>query len=715
MTRLARASSLAVRLRRVDALAAPSSGGAQTVEVRRPEEAGSGGPWARGWIQDTALPTPSPRTGAGRSPHHATRLQAAVQRRIKPSDREPVFPTTDPRRAGKIEMRHRGERTREWYFDLDGRPSPLHRNFNPLWQAHAVEEDGRLARVADRADVSQDLELRQALFDDKLTQLEAIARACSHARFAGHMDRLPRLEQAFLEAYDLLARLARGAQSEAGARFSIPLDLQLGVLKPAEPGGDQWFVDPISGPLALHLPPEWKHLRVEASGSIRSLDGEDSSRDVRRRMRLFTTTVRQYEMLLLCLDSERLPPNVRRRLEKSATQHLTALQRLASAKDTRIERDWSRAVVAYLFELEHRSARRRASYPRAINALEAKASILTSEGKDTSELERRMRALSLAHEAERIRGQPRTPPAELFEQVNRILGLPESPFLPSEKVPARAPTRAGVESAYEAYLQSFQTGVRSREHMATLEAALADPDVQVLSRTCTSQTGNGVEFLELSNGLRVVFKPRSAERLQSGRGLIEPGTQIARERAAYLVDKYMGHHAGAPPTVRRCIEGRLGSVQLFVPARSASELGMEKQDSYGERVTTLDRHIAAAALRPVALFDQVIGNLDRHGGNFLLLPAEAPAAIVPIDHGLCLPLANVAHDSTSVLDERHRLTSADTEALDELVAHRADLLMELQELDLHPRALLSMFERIAELRFRRETARNWSRRGARGA
>lgn len=54
-----------------------------------------------------------------------------------------------------------------------------------------------------------------------------------------------------------------------------------------------------------------------------------------------------------------------------------------------------------------------------------------------------------------------------------------------------------------------------------------------------------------------------------------------------------------------------------------------------------------------------------------------------------------------MLEEEHRLAPADLAALDALIATRGELLAELLELKIDPRAILALFERVGELAYRK--------------
>ena len=98
------------------------------------------------------------------------------------------------------------------------------------------------------------------------------------------------------------------------------------------------------------------------------------------------------------------------------------------------------------------------------------------------------------------------------------------------------------------------------------------------------------------------------------------------EVAAYLIDRLLGLNL-IPPTVMRRVNGKLGSLQFFVEGG---------QNPY---VT------GGAPSQEMKMLDYLIGNTDRTGKNYLVLPGGRQVAI---DHGLAfrvgfsrLPIWNV--------------------------------------------------------------------------
>lgn len=126
----------------------------------------------------------------------------------------------------------------------------------------------------------------------------------------------------------------------------------------------------------------------------------------------------------------------------------------------------------------------------------------------------------------------------------------------------------------------------------------------------------------------VFIKPlkSTAGNLRSG---IPAGHDGERERAAYLIAKRL--KLDTPATVIADVEGLGPSiVQEWVPdASEAVEVLRGPMDIGGSTAETI------RAYQQIGLFDEAIGNVDRHAGNWFV--READDMPVAIDHGLAWP------------------------------------------------------------------------------
>ena len=194
--------------------------------------------------------------------------------------------------------------------------------------------------------------------------------------------------------------------------------------------------------------------------------------------------------------------------------------------------------------------------------------------------------------------------------------------------------------------------------------------------------GNSSYLVELDTGPAAVWKPAARQKKGKHRDHLREGNEGLREAAAYQVDKLLGHLARVPVASATGLAGREGTLSLLVPGTPARELG-DRQELLGR--------LRPDDYRRIALFDYVIGNLDRHGGNWLLDGNLRP---IPIDHGLAFPCKN-APQSTLNLDFREPLTLNNSER--SRLSHFADqepqIRAQLASL-LENEALDAMFERV---------------------
>ena len=138
---------------------------------------------------------------------------------------------------------------------------------------------------------------------------------------------------------------------------------------------------------------------------------------------------------------------------------------------------------------------------------------------------------------------------------------------------------------------------------------------------------NAVYKVTLDDGSIGVFKPAGQE-MPDLRTTVPAGSYYRREEAAYRVAKVVGMEDLVPVTVStEGQKGDTGSMQSFVPdAKTAYEIWVDgSKEKYGS--SEEDMHRAAA-------FDFVMGNVDRHPGNWMV---DRSGKIHLIDNGLSLP------------------------------------------------------------------------------
>lgn len=188
-----------------------------------------------------------------------------------------------------------------------------------------------------------------------------------------------------------------------------------------------------------------------------------------------------------------------------------------------------------------------------------------------------------------------------------------------------ADPRGGVDPHQDVYEQLLMEAMGDNPQPANphdnhpLKTALATHDVMHEDRLAHSGQ-NKSSLLTTSSGHAGVFKPKNGEKWL--RGSIRPGTYYRRESAASAVADLMGLHDLVPATTIREHNGEIGSIQEYKNGRAANKVSDSLAFDGPE-----DRARAA-------LFDYVIGNTDRHQGNWLVSPE---GKLVLIDNGLAFP------------------------------------------------------------------------------
>lgn len=132
-----------------------------------------------------------------------------------------------------------------------------------------------------------------------------------------------------------------------------------------------------------------------------------------------------------------------------------------------------------------------------------------------------------------------------------------------------------------------------------------------------------------------VFKPYTDYQFEQRR------EQIQNERAAYLIDLFLGFDL-VPPTTARTLDKdtedlsteQVGSIQQYMEdAHTGYSLNNEELSN-----------IPMSEVMKMTVFDWMIQNNDRHRGNFLVKDKK----IYGIDHGLCLGSEIHAHGSSDI-------------------------------------------------------------------
>lgn len=136
--------------------------------------------------------------------------------------------------------------------------------------------------------------------------------------------------------------------------------------------------------------------------------------------------------------------------------------------------------------------------------------------------------------------------------------------------------------------------------------------------TSKRELGGGINnsfMVTFEDGRKGVFKEAA---VGSGRANIPSGKDSEREVAAWRIAKLVGMQDMVQPTVLATVEGMKGMLQTWANGEMAHQAASpwDKNDLYR-----------------AAAFDYVIGNEDRHKGNWLVEGDKLHL----IDHGLSLP------------------------------------------------------------------------------
>jgi hypothetical protein len=154
--------------------------------------------------------------------------------------------------------------------------------------------------------------------------------------------------------------------------------------------------------------------------------------------------------------------------------------------------------------------------------------------------------------------------------------------------------------------------------------------------------GGVIEDRELANEIMAIPESRrDREFINRDRPRIPRGMQTEREAAAWEVAKLVGMDDLATPCVAGKIGGAYGAAMEIQPGVNAYKAPAGKEFDGDEHV------------RRAAMFDYILGNSDRHGGNWMIDGDEMKL----IDHGLCLPEATHFADGANMelMDHAHRL------------------------------------------------------------
>jgi len=249
------------------------------------------------------------------------------------------------------------------------------------------------------------------------------------------------------------------------------------------------------------------------------------------------------------------------------------------------------------------------------------------------------------------------------------------------------PQESSLQNIYESTMRESSSLQQRTQAFAQLEDFLQRAD---LSSGGEVQRGTRDASVRTTpEGASILWK--GPERGRQLRRNVPRHSENGREVAAYLVDKELGHYARVPPTIVRD-----DGIATFIVggAKSlddASQWLLSNEDAEG--------------YRRIALFDQIIGNLDRHPRNFLL---TEEGRTVPIDHGLAFPTSNgfQGMGMNYSFSKTVRLQSDEKKMLGDFVERRSQIEKRLSAC-LEPEAIDAMFERVESMLEEGRTTSGW--------
>ncbi|MEU7633748.1 hypothetical protein AB0C34_27855 [Nocardia sp. NPDC049220] len=190
-------------------------------------------------------------------------------------------------------------------------------------------------------------------------------------------------------------------------------------------------------------------------------------------------------------------------------------------------------------------------------------------------------------------------------------------------------------------------------------------------------SNNAVYLLRSTDGALNIYKPISGERL--GRYGIPNvhGEYAKREVAAFRVDEILGFGLVPPTAMIDGPRGR-GSLQQFVPSTEARA----------------PWHYEELQRQQMAVLDYIIGNTDRHSGNYRTC---LNGRLLATDHGSSFP-EKLNHFSSDFL-HMYKNKSFDADVMKRLGAVDPDhLRLALEEVGLSRTAIDGALERFYQVR-----------------
>lgn len=228
-----------------------------------------------------------------------------------------------------------------------------------------------------------------------------------------------------------------------------------------------------------------------------------------------------------------------------------------------------------------------------------------------------------------------------------------------------------MRNLVEAFENFFSQSQEDRERPTPMDITpetLKTPEEHILelrekeSKKLLEGNSMLVELIKLKDDGSGVFKPKHGEKYVFEE--VEEGTYYKRERATYLVDRFLGFGL-VPPTSIREIDGEVGSLQQFIPnAITPAEASIKRV-----RKLPKDQFIT------LWLFDYLTRNADRHNGNVFIVKER----IYAIDHGLSFSSVPVRFEPYYDYDKENRYPNFYDEKVSEETVRKIKLLAESEQ------------------------------------
>ncbi len=208
--------------------------------------------------------------------------------------------------------------------------------------------------------------------------------------------------------------------------------------------------------------------------------------------------------------------------------------------------------------------------------------------------------------------------------------------------------------------------------------------------------GNGVCHtykVTLKSGETAVWKPVKGEPADRKRKYIPPKTGAQREEAASYLAEWIGVWAPKAVYVTTKEKNSLipwketqqkGALIQWIEGKTASSLSVKPSDI---------REYYPQKYEELSLFDNIIGNTDRHDGNWMIGNGD----VIPIDHGYAFPEQNLKQSKDyDFADQAFTLSEQSKTKLENLMKHKAEIEQKLIPL-IGGAAVSAMWERVNKM------------------